>query len=212
MGTFRKGILGGFSGTVGTVVGGNWKGVDYMRSRPVTKKNAKTPAQDVQRLKFSMASKLLRSMKPLLAITFKEGNARMTGSNSALSYLLKNAIMGEYPDFQIDYRMLLVARGVLPGVVAPIASAAATPVVNFTWQSNEGIGIAAANDKAIVVAYHPPTNSTHYVIGKAFRNSGTATLDLPMLKGEEVETYIAFIDDSGKEVSPSQYTGKVKLA
>ena len=29
MGTISKGILGGFSGTVGTVIGGSWKGIDY---------------------------------------------------------------------------------------------------------------------------------------------------------------------------------------
>ena len=34
MGTISKGILGGFSGTVGTVIGGSWKGIDYMRSQP----------------------------------------------------------------------------------------------------------------------------------------------------------------------------------
>jgi hypothetical protein len=34
MGTFNKGILGGFSGKVGTVVGFNWRGLDVMRSLP----------------------------------------------------------------------------------------------------------------------------------------------------------------------------------
>jgi len=33
MGKIEKGILGGFSGKVGTVVGGNWRGIDYMRSK-----------------------------------------------------------------------------------------------------------------------------------------------------------------------------------
>jgi hypothetical protein len=33
MGTINKGILGGFSGKVGTVVGGTWKGIDYMCSK-----------------------------------------------------------------------------------------------------------------------------------------------------------------------------------
>ena len=32
MGTIKKGILGGFSGKVGTVIGAAWKGIDYMRS------------------------------------------------------------------------------------------------------------------------------------------------------------------------------------
>jgi len=31
MGSFRKGIQGGFSGKVGNVVGAHWRGIDYMR-------------------------------------------------------------------------------------------------------------------------------------------------------------------------------------
>jgi hypothetical protein len=30
MGKIKQGILGGFSGTVATVVGATWKGIDYM--------------------------------------------------------------------------------------------------------------------------------------------------------------------------------------
>lgn len=34
MGTIKQGILGGFSGKVGNVVGASWKGIDYIRSLP----------------------------------------------------------------------------------------------------------------------------------------------------------------------------------
>jgi hypothetical protein len=34
-----KGILGGFSGKVGNVVGDNWKGIDSMRVKPSTVAN-----------------------------------------------------------------------------------------------------------------------------------------------------------------------------
>ena len=44
MGTISKGILGGFSGKVGTVIGGNWKGIDYMRSKAASVSNPRTPA------------------------------------------------------------------------------------------------------------------------------------------------------------------------
>ena len=42
MGTIKQGILGGFSGKVGTVIGGSWKGISYMRSQAQSVKN---PAQ-----------------------------------------------------------------------------------------------------------------------------------------------------------------------
>ena len=41
MGTYNKGILGPFSGKVGTVVGASWRGKDVMRSLP--KKTDRTP-------------------------------------------------------------------------------------------------------------------------------------------------------------------------
>ena len=33
MATFNKGILGGFNGKLGTVVGTSWKGISIMRSQ-----------------------------------------------------------------------------------------------------------------------------------------------------------------------------------
>ena len=185
MGTFRKGLLGGFSGTVGTVIGGNWNGIDYMRSLPVIRKK-QSSAQEVQRLKFSLAAKFLRSMKPLLMLSFKNTNGKMTGQNNALSYTLKNAVTGVYPDFEIDYKMALVARGTLPNAYTPVAAAEAS-AVRFTWESNEGLGSATGTDKAILVAYHPPTGSSYYTIGDANRNSGTALLKLGVLRGQAVE-------------------------
>jgi hypothetical protein len=45
MGTIKQGILGGFSGKVGTVIGGSWKGISYMRSIPQSVKNPRTDGQ-----------------------------------------------------------------------------------------------------------------------------------------------------------------------
>jgi len=209
MGTFRKGLLGGFSGTVGTVIGGNWNGIDYMRSLPVITKK-KSPAQDIQRLKFSLAAKFLRSLKPLLMISFKNSAPKMTGQNSALSYTLKNAVTGIYPDFEIDYKMALVARGSLPNASSPEAAPEGS-TVRFNWESNEGLGSASPTDKAILVAYHPKSGSSYYTIGDAVRHDGTAILNLGVLRGQEVITWLAFISANGKDVSPSFYTGKITL-
>jgi len=38
MGTFKNGILGGFSGTLGPAVGSSWKGINVIRSRPPRKR------------------------------------------------------------------------------------------------------------------------------------------------------------------------------
>ena len=49
MGKIKQGILGGFRGTVGTVVGSSWNGIAYMKGKPQSVKNPKTDAQLQQR-------------------------------------------------------------------------------------------------------------------------------------------------------------------
>ena len=59
MGTIKQGILGGFSGKVGTVVGSSWKGISYMRGRAQSVRNPRTEGQMEQRSKFAQVLELL---------------------------------------------------------------------------------------------------------------------------------------------------------
>ena len=49
MGKIKQGILGGFKGKVGTVIGSSWNGIAYMRGLPQSTKDCKSAAQLVQR-------------------------------------------------------------------------------------------------------------------------------------------------------------------
>ncbi len=48
MGKIRQGILGGFSGKVGTVVGASWNGIYYMRGLPQSYKKSRSSKQKMQ--------------------------------------------------------------------------------------------------------------------------------------------------------------------
>jgi hypothetical protein len=52
MGKIKEGILGGFKGKVGTVIGSSWNGIAYMRGLAQSVKNPKTAAQLQQRAYF----------------------------------------------------------------------------------------------------------------------------------------------------------------
>src|SRR2546423_15651325 len=99
MGTISKGILGGFNGTVGTVIGGSWKGIDYMRSRPARRTNSPSPAPLEQQAKFATVINFLDSMVGLIRITYNGFAVKMTAFNSAMSYHIRYAITGAYPNF-----------------------------------------------------------------------------------------------------------------
>ena len=59
MGKIKQGILGGFKGKVGTVIGASWNGIAYMRGLPQSVKNPKTAAQQSQRAFFAEVQDLV---------------------------------------------------------------------------------------------------------------------------------------------------------
>ena len=98
MGTINKGILGGFSGKVGTVIGGTWKGIDYMRSKSNRRSFVPSQKQLEQQAKFALMMRFLQPLTALLRITFNSFAVKQTGMNSVFSSKLANAIAGTYPN------------------------------------------------------------------------------------------------------------------
>ena len=72
MATFEKGILAGFSGKVGTVIGSNWKGIVYMRSKSNKRKFIPSQKQLEAQLKFAVIAQFLQPMSKLLEISFHD--------------------------------------------------------------------------------------------------------------------------------------------
>ena len=58
MGTIKQGILGGFSGKVGTVIGSSWRGIQVMRGLSTGRKGSPTDAQLQQQAKSAVMIKL----------------------------------------------------------------------------------------------------------------------------------------------------------
>ena len=211
MGTINKGILGGFSGKVGNVIGGTWKGIDYMRSKSNRRNFTPTQPQLEQQLKFALAVRFVQTMTGLVEISFGDFAVRKTGFNSAVSYTLRNAITGAYPVFSIQYADALVSRGDLPNVLAPAVTAGAGSILTFSWTDNSGVGIAKPTDKAMLVAFCPALNQCVYTTGGAKRNALTDSLNLAAFKGQEVQTWIGFISENRLNVASSFYTGMVTV-
>lgn len=212
MGTIKQGVLGPFSGKVGTVIGSTWKGKAVMRGLPVGRKGSPTQSQILQKAKFGLMIKFLQPLTSLLNLTFDSLAAGMSGINKAFSYNLQNAITGIYPDLTINYSMVLVSRGDLPLAGAPAAASATVGKIVFNWTDNSGLGKAKATDIAFVAVFCESLN--HWIYDQntaAVRNVGTYSLDASAFSGKPVQTYIGFVSANGKTYSNSMYTGVVNV-
>ncbi len=213
MGKINRGILGGFSGKVGNVVGGNWKGIDYMRIKAANVANPRTEAQESQRTKFLMVMRFLSPLKDFLKLGFKQYAIKMTEFNNAMSYNLKNAISGTYPDFTLEYANLLVTRGDLTGAFNGSVSSETAGEVAFSWDDNSGSGSARATDKAILLIYNADKEEVLYDTEGPSRDAAAATLTVPAdFSGDTLHAYLSFSKEDESEVANSKYLGTVTVA
>ena len=82
MGKIKQGILGGFRGTVGTVVGSSWNGIAYMKGKPQSVRNPRTDAQLQQREFFKEVQALVAQLTDeQLASLFPSVTRGMTRRN-----------------------------------------------------------------------------------------------------------------------------------
>jgi hypothetical protein len=211
MGTYVKGILGNFSGKVGTVIGSNWKTVNYMRSLSGKRKGTPSSAQLEQQMKFMIMVKFHQSLQALLNLTFAKYSKMMSPYNYAIKHNLLHAITGTYPNFSIDYHKLLLSQGILIPASSMHVEGSGAGKIKFSWTDNSGSGNADASDKAILIAYNPLTFQSLYITNAALRSAGEYVMDASLFSGNGVETWMAFISDDGKTVSNSSYLGNVMV-
>ena len=92
MGKIKQGILGGFKGKVGTVIGSSWNGIAYMRGLAQSVKNPKTAGQTTQRGFFREVLDIAGQLsKEQLAFLFPTAPSKMTRHNALVKQLTEVA-------------------------------------------------------------------------------------------------------------------------
>lgn len=212
MGTYNKGILGPFSGKVGTVVGANWRGKDVMRSLPKKTDRTPTAIQLLQREKFTAVSDFLTPISNVLSLYYGSGSGELTRRNQAMSYHMKEAVTYVDPNFEILFDKVQISKGDLLGIQNPVVTSPAAGEIKFNWEDNSGQGSAKTTDQLVVVLYSP-VEDLYYTNGNAAtRDLAAVTLTLPTyFAGLEVQAWITFASATGKSYATSVYMGAVAI-
>ena len=206
MGTISKGILGGFSGKVGTVIGSSWKCIEYMRSLAASVSNPNSPAQLDQRARFNTVLQFLKPLTAFLRMGFKNKAVKMSGFNAAMSYNFSNALKGIYPAYEMDYTLVLVSQGSLPQALNPAAVSTTAGKIAYSWEDNSTDVDAMAYDKSVLVVYNPIKKRAITLEGGNTRMSESQVINVPAsFSGDTVQCYLSFQTANGSVISNSQY-------
>ena len=209
MGKIKTGILGGFQGKVGTVIGSTWRGESIMRALPKTAAKAPTESQRIQRLKFKAVSEFLNPLRSTLSTYFGNDTGVKSKYNMATSYHITNAVEITEQGTQILYPRVLVAKGTLFGF-QNLTTTPSETVITLNWEDNTVFGNAKAEDTVNVVCYIEEVNTFYVFESIANRDGLTASVTLPQnFLGYNVEAYAFLYDTVSKTSSNSVYLGSI---
>ena len=202
-GVITNGILGGFSGKVGPVVGGKWKDIDYMRAY-VIPSNPNTAGQQIVRAKMTalvaFGRKILTSVLQVYWDPFQSG---MSGFNAFIS---KNYAKLQTGNVLNESAVLSVGTLESTTLVSGIYSTS-TYVCTATWDKIIS-GNGLATDKVCMVAYDKANNRWYVESGVETRNSANATITLPSgLTATNIYVYVFFFRGTGSGFTVSNSIG-----
>lgn len=215
MATLNLGILGGFSGTVGTVVGStNKKGDDIIRARSKKRRSANTEGQVSQQTKFGATTGFMQPLNALLKTGLKQKASaeNMSAYNYACRHALKNAVVGTDAQPELDYSKVIISDGNLSRISGATAIKEGDNI-KFSWSDSVESAVGKATDKVNLLVYNVTNGEISYSMGEVLRSAKTANLPIPYSEtGDQLLFYLFFQSASDPTlVSTSQYLGTVTV-
>lgn len=208
MATFKSTTFGKISGKYGEALATKSKttGKNYLRVASVPS-NPRTPKQVEHRGKFGYINRVMRSFYPVFKITFG-GNA---GIRYGINIAFKNAILGEYPDFSLDYAQLVFTDGALYQTGSATSEKSGSNSVKIDWDYSDMAG-NNSTDLVNLIFFNEAADQAILKLAVVNRELATTTIELPAIwTGGKIHCWIYFTSPDNITNSTSQYIDMIQL-
>ena len=202
MGKIKQGILGGFKGKVGTVIGSSWNGISYMKGQAQSVRNPKTPAQMIQRDFFKEVQDLAGQFtNEQLAFLFPNSPKNMTRRNMLAQQLAADPIVtddAKHADLVNLNSIGNAATAELPDV----SIAAAGENLTISWDGN-GDFRAEHSDEYPTIFVANVTKKKVYLVNSTttIGETGAQSFNVGLAAyGEATDTFSGFMLATGSKI------------
>jgi hypothetical protein len=209
MAVIKKGILGGFSGKAGAVVGYHLMEQDIMRGVANDRSKPYSNKELMNQSKFGSTQSWLQPITEVIRIGFAGYKPNSHGFNGAKSFYAHHVVSGLEPFHYVDPALACISHGNLFAGTGLKAELIEDNQILYTWNKK---GPFQYNDRAMAVAYDVNNEEADFDTGLSMRGTGKGILEMSEHRpGAEVHLYLGFVTDDRKERSISQYLGMVKI-
>lgn len=201
MAKLNMGILGGFSGKVGTVVGYIRKGQPVIRALPQKSQVEPSEGQKSARMRFGALRRMIPAFVPAFNIGFRSQLDEKMVHCVAFSELWKLNVVGDAPECAIDFSKVIVSKGRRPNLAAAEVKRDGKESALVTWAPKGNIPPADGTDEVRLVIYSEDETYVR-VSDPVERSTGKLKMNIPSGK---VHCWIMAAAAKEKETSTSQY-------
>ena len=132
MARIKNGVLGGFSGKAGSVIGFQRRGKSFIKGLNKGAPKPPTLNQLASREKFKLLQNWRSYLTSFFAISFKNHTHERSAQNVTHRFNA-NIVKGEYPNFEIDYTAIVISQGDLPTLKEVKMTTDENRKLHFTW-------------------------------------------------------------------------------
>ncbi len=157
MATINRGILDGFFGKVGTVVGSFWKGIPVMRAYVRRIRDRKATPQQLVRVRFATLAQLASSFMAAINIGLRSiaSKSKKTESNIFIDKNWDAVQASNVDSVNVSYSDLVVAHGSLTGVQFGAPQFDTPQTVEVSYETNEECAKTTLDDLVYIFVYCP---------------------------------------------------------
>lgn len=202
MAFMSKGVLDGFSGAVGTVVGAKCNGRYIMRSKAVEVKNSNTEEQAMQRNFFKELSKASRFVSKEMLQALFPNEVKGKSRRSLLASQLAACAVIEDEKKTLDFSNIIgIGNGPEGAGRMKTTTVSDAAAVELTWDADE-IMFDEDSSNAIVVLFNQTRKSVIVVNTTVLAETESATLNLKNFAqaGDQLYYYVT-VATTGKVVT-----------
>ncbi len=206
MGKIKQGILGGFKGKVGTVIGASWNGIAYMKGLPQSPKDPKTAAQMRQRTFFrevqNLVGQLTAEQQKFLIPETPQG---MTRRNMLAKQLAEDPVVTD-DSKTVDLANLKTIGDAptadLPDVTVSADTLEGSPVLKMQWDADNDWRSTHVDEYPTIFVANVTQRKIFLVNSTAVVGaSGEAGFTVPLAAyGEATDTFSGFMLSTGRKI------------
>ena len=201
MGKIKQGILGGFSGKVGNVIGTSWKGISVVKVMPQSVANPKTTPQEAQR---TLLSNAVAFATEILSSIIKPLNDRFAQKMSGYNMFISRNLSLFTSKTLSDPMQLVIASGKIDKTDVSVTADASDHELTLHWTPDGGVGYKMDSDILYVVAINKEQEVVAAYPAHATRDAGVSSLVPPsgfLIAGQTIYIACAFLRADGSLVS-----------